>query len=122
MPTLAEHREDEFILLRCSGRITVAGVAGFHQEIDQSIAGSDKNIVLDLADVTYIDSMGIGELATAYRKLQEQGRGLTIVNVPRPIRDLLSIVRLDTVFEIYRDVDEAATAMKSRQALSRRPV
>ncbi len=112
MPTLAERRGDAFVLLQCSGRITIdGGVADFREKVDDVISRGGKNVVVDLARVTYIDSMGIGELADAYRRLKDLDGTLKMVSVSSPIRDLLRIVRLDTVFEIYRDVDEAVSTL-----------
>ncbi len=69
-----------------------------------------KQLVLNLADVTYIDSVGIGELVGTYTTMTRQGGRLKLLNVPKRIHDLLVITKLLTVFETFNTETEAVRA------------
>jgi anti-sigma B factor antagonist len=69
-----------------------------------------KNLLLNLADVNYVDSAGLGAIVHAYATVKNQGGNLKLLNLTKRIRDLLSITKLLTVFESY---DNEAEALKS---------
>jgi anti-sigma B factor antagonist len=74
------------------------------------IGRGQKKILLNLGDVTYIDSSGIGELVSAFTTVRNQGGELKLLNLTKKVHDLLQITKLYTVFDIK---DDEATAIKS---------
>jgi len=94
-----------------NGRITLGeGSVVLRDTVRNLLADDRKKILLNLADVTYIDSSGIGELVSAYTQVKNQGGDLKLLNLTKKVHDLLQITKLYTVFEI---ADDEAKAIKS---------
>jgi len=90
------------------GRITLGeGASSFRDTIRELVSKGEKKIVLNLGDVTYIDSSGIGELVSAFTTVTNQGGQLKLLNLTKRIQDLLQITKLYTVFEVYDDETRA---------------
>ena len=75
--------------------------------IRDQLSKGNKNILLNLADVTYIDSSGIGELVSAYTGVSKQGGALKLLNLTKKVHDLLQITKLLTVFDVHDDEAKA---------------
>ena len=73
------------------------------------LKGGGKKIILNLADVNYIDSSGIGELVSSYTTVTNQGGHLKLLNLTKKIQELLAITKLLTVFQVF-DTEQAAIA------------
>jgi anti-sigma B factor antagonist len=94
-----------------SGRITLGeGSVVLRDSIRDLIGKGNKNILLNLGDVTYIDSSGIGELVSAFTAVRREGGELKLLNLTKKVHDLLQITKLYTVFDIK---DDEATAIKA---------
>lgn len=90
------------------GRITLGeGASSFRDTIREMVAGGDKKVLLNLGDVTYVDSSGIGELVSGFTTVTNQGGQLKLLNLTKRIQDLLQITKLYTVFEVFDDEAEA---------------
>jgi anti-sigma B factor antagonist len=74
------------------------------------VGKGQKKILLNLGDVTYIDSSGIGELVSAFTAVRREGGELKLLNLTKKVHDLLQITKLYTVFDIK---DDEATAIKA---------
>ncbi|MGD0125207.1 Anti-sigma factor antagonist [Acidobacteriia bacterium SbA2] len=95
---------DSVIVIDISGRITLGeGCAQLRELIRDQLGKGNKQILLNLADVTYIDSSGIGELVSAYTAVSNQGGQLKLLNLTKKVHDLLQITKLYTVFDIHDD-------------------
>jgi anti-sigma B factor antagonist len=91
-----------------AGRITLGeGSAALRETLRDMLAKGQKNILLNLADVTYIDSSGIGELVSAFTSVSNAGGQLKLLNLNKRVKDLLQITKLYTVFEVKEDEAEA---------------
>ena len=91
-----------------SGRITLGdGSALLRKTIRGLLADERKNILLNLADVDYIDSSGIGELVSGFTAVKNQGGDLKLLQLTKKVRDLLQITKLYTVFDVYSDETSA---------------
>jgi len=102
---------DGITVLDLSGRITLGeGSVILRDTIRDLIGRGQKKILLNLGDVTYIDSSGIGELVSAFTTVRNQGGELKLLNLTKKVHDLLQITKLYTVFDIK---DDEATAIKS---------
>src|SRR5207253_3705150 len=91
-----------------SGRITLGdGSALLRKTIRGLLEEQRKKILLNLADVDYIDSSGIGELVSGFTAVKNQGGDLKLLQLTKKVRDLLQITKLFTVFDIYSDESSA---------------
>ncbi len=97
-------------ILDLSGRITLGeGSVILREQIRDLLAKGQKKILLNLGDVTYIDSSGIGELVSAFTAVKNQGGELKLLKLTKKVHDLLQITKLYTVFDI-KDDEAAAIA------------
>jgi anti-sigma B factor antagonist len=102
---------DGVTILDLSGRITLGeGSVVLRDAIRDLIAKGDKNILLNLGDVSYIDSSGIGELVSAFTSVKNNGGELKLLNLTKKVHDLLQITKLYTVFDVK---DDETTAVGS---------
>jgi anti-sigma B factor antagonist len=102
---------DGITIMDCSGRITLGeGSVQLRDAVRDLLSKGSKQILLNLGDVTYIDSSGIGELVSAFTTVRNQGGDLKLLNLTKKVHDLLQITKLYTVFEVH---DEEAAAIRS---------
>jgi anti-sigma B factor antagonist len=91
-----------------AGRITLGeGSAALRETLRDMVAKNQNKILLNLADVTYIDSSGIGELVSGYTTVTNTGGQLKLLNLNKRVKDLLQITKLYTVFEVKEDEADA---------------
>jgi len=96
-----------------SGRITLGeGSVVLRESVRDLVAKGQKKILLNLGDVTYIDSSGIGELVSAFTTVRNQGGELKLLNLTKKVHDLLQITKLYTVFDIKDDETAAVGSFK----------
>src|ERR1700678_986356 len=94
-----------------SGKITLGeGGLTLREEVHKLLDEGKKKIVLNLADVNYIDSSGLGELVSSYTSVKNSGGELKLLNLTSRVRDLLVITKLVTVFDVQ---DDEASAVSS---------
>ncbi|MEP6643267.1 MAG: STAS domain-containing protein [Acidobacteriaceae bacterium] len=102
---------DGVTIVDCSGRITLGeGSVTLRDTVRELLAKGQKKILLNLADVNYIDSSGIGELVSAYTTVRNQGGDLRLLKLTKKVHDLLQITKLYTVFDVK---DDEAAAVKA---------
>jgi len=115
MPALyATTREVGVItLVDLSGRIALGeGSALLRKTIRDLLDGGRNRIVLNLGDVNYIDSSGIGELVSGFTAVRSRGGELKLLSLTKKVHDLLQITKLFTVFDVFSD---EPTAVQSFQ-------
>ena len=94
-----------------AGRITLGeGASALRENIRGLVGKGNKKILLNLGDVSYIDSSGIGELVSGFTTATNQGGVLKLLGLTKRVKDLLQITKLYTVFEVF---DDEATAVRS---------
>jgi len=94
-----------------SGRITLGeGSTVLREAVKDLLAKGQRKILLNLGDVTYIDSSGIGELVSAFTSVRNQGGDLKLLKLTKKVHDLLQITKLYTVFDVK---DDEAAAIQS---------
>jgi len=99
---------NDVTILDLKGKITLGeGDEALKDKINSLILQNRKQILLNLADVPYIDSAGLGEIVRTYTTVSRQGGQLKLVNLTKRITDLLSITKLLTVFETFDTEPEA---------------
>ena len=102
---------DGITVVDLSGRITLGeGSVVLRDTIRDLVGKGNKKILLNLGDVTYIDSSGIGELVSAFTTVRNQGGELKLLNLTKKVHDLLQITKLYTVFDVK---DDEATAISA---------
>lgn len=108
---ISTRQVDGVTIVDCSGRITLGeGSITLRETITQLLGKGEKKILLNLGDVNYIDSSGIGELVSAFTTVRKQGGDLKLLNLTKKVHDLLLITKLYTVFDVK---DDEAVAVKS---------
>ena len=94
-----------------SGQIKLgAGSAALRDTVKDLISKGQKNILLNLGDISYIDSSGLGELISAYASVRKQGGELKLLHLTKKVQDLLQITKLYTVFQVMDDEAAAIAA------------
>jgi anti-sigma B factor antagonist len=110
---LHPRRLDDVVILDLSGRITIGeGTLIIRDHLQKFLNGGDRKFLLNLSDVDYIDSSGLGELVTAFTTVRNQGGQLKLLNLTKRVQDLLQITKLLTVFEAFNSEAEALKTMK----------
>jgi anti-sigma B factor antagonist len=91
-------------ILDLSGRIKLGEGSSLLREIVKDLLSKgQKNILLNLGDISYIDSSGIGELVSAFTSVRNQGGELKLLHLTKKVHDLLQITKLYTVFDVKDD-------------------
>lgn len=113
---IAERVVSDVVILDVKGRITLGeGDEVLKDKVNSLVNQGKKKIVLNLADVPYVDSAGLGEIVRTYTTVSRQGGSLKLLNLTKRISDLLSITKLLTVFETF-DAEKDAVASFSASA------
>jgi anti-sigma B factor antagonist len=95
---------DGVTVVDLSGRITLGeGSVVLRDTVRDLLGKGEKKLLLNLGDVTYIDSSGIGELVSAFTTVRNQGGELKLLNLTKKVHDLLQITKLYTVFDVKDD-------------------
>ncbi|HEY7912391.1 MAG TPA: STAS domain-containing protein [Blastocatellia bacterium] len=107
---IKEREAGDVTILDLSGKITIGeGSVQLRESVRKLLDQGKKKILLNLGDVSYVDSSGIGELVSSYTTTNNNGGQLKLLNLTKKIQDLLMITKLLTVFETH-DNEEAAVA------------
>lgn len=106
-------RLDDVVILDLSGRITIGeGTLILRSQIHKLLDAGEQKFLLNLADVDYIDSSGLGELVSSFTTVRNKGGQLKLLSLTRRVRDLLQITKLLTVFEAFDNEAEALKTLK----------
>jgi anti-sigma B factor antagonist len=108
MLSIVERTVGDVTVLELSGRLALSeGEAEFRQRIDQFVADRRLKLVVDMKMVTYIDSAGVGALVAKFLSVRRAGGHLKLLHMTPRSNRLMSITRLQLVFEIYESEQEA---------------
>ena len=101
---LSVRQVGDVAVIDATGRMTLGeGSSDFRDKIKELTAAGNKKILVNLADVNYIDSSGIGELVSAYTTITNTGGHLKLLGLTHRVKDLLQITKLYTVFDVHED-------------------
>jgi anti-sigma B factor antagonist len=104
----------DVVVLDVKGRITMGeGDELLKDKVNSLVNQGHKKIVLNLAEVPYIDSAGLGEIVRTYTTVSRQGGSLKLLSLTKRITDLLSITKLLTVFETFDSENEAVRSFSA---------
>lgn len=99
---------DGVTVLHLQGPITLGeGTQRLRSLIQQTLEAGKKNILLNMAEVYYVDSSGLGELITAYTTAQRQGGKLKLMKLAPRVKDLVQLTKVYRVFEVFNDEQSA---------------
>ncbi len=102
-------------LLDVSGKITLGeGTMTVRNTVRDIVKANGKKIILNLADVNYIDSSGIGELVSSYTTVTNNGGSLKLLNLTKKIQELLAITKLLTVFQVFDNEQSALASFSAK--------
>jgi anti-sigma B factor antagonist len=108
---LTTRQVGDVTVIDASGRITLGeGSTAFRDMIRDLASQGHKKVLLNLADVSYIDSSGIGEMVSGFTTVTNHGGQLKLLSLNKRVKDLLQITKLYTVFEVH---DDEAAAVRS---------
>ena len=108
---LTTRQVGDVTVVDAAGRITLGeGASTFRDLIRDLVNKGNKKILLNLSDVSYIDSSGIGEMVSGYTTVTNSGGELKLLGLSKRVKDLLQITKLYTVFEAF---DDESTAVRS---------
>ena len=101
---LTTRQVGDVTVIDVAGRITLGeGSSALREALRDLVGKNQKKILLNLGDVTYIDSSGIGELVSGFTTVTNSGGSLKLLNLNKRVKDLLQITKLYTVFEVHED-------------------
>ena len=106
MPLLVR-REDDAVVLEVVDRFDVVTAPEIKTELTNLITDGARKIVVSLAQVSFIDSSGLGALVSVHKDLEERGGALAIAEPTRQAELVLTITRLSSVLRVFSDVDAA---------------
>ncbi len=108
---LSNRQVGDVTVIDAVGRITLGEGASTFRDAIKDLAGKgNQKILLNLSEVSYIDSSGIGELVSGFTTVTNHGGQLKLIGLTKRVKDLLQITKLYTVFEVY---DDEAHAVRS---------
>ena len=105
---IVERQVQDVTILDLHGKILIGeGDDALRDAVTKLVDGGKSKILLNLADVPYVDSAGLGEIVRCYTTVSKKGGKLKLLNLTKKIQDLLSITKLLTVFETFESEPEA---------------
>ena len=107
---------DSVIIVDCYGRLVFGDETTLLREQVKGLLRTNRHIVLNLRDLTFLDSSGIGALVEIFTSAQRSGGCLKLANMSKHIRDALSITKLILVFEVFPDEFAAAASFRPQLA------
>jgi len=110
----ATHRESgKVTVVDMSGKISLGDGSALLRKLIRELLEEDRTLILlNLADVNYIDSSGIGELVSAFTTVKGRGGEMKLLSLTKKVHDLLQITRLFTVFEVFSEESQAVQSFK----------
>jgi anti-sigma B factor antagonist len=111
---IEERNVGDVVVLDLKGKVTLgAGDELLKDKVNSLVNQGHRKIILNLADVPYVDSAGLGEIVRTYTTVSRQGGSLKLLNLTKRITDLLSITKLLTVFETFDSENEAVRSFSA---------
>ena len=110
---IAERESGRVTILDLAGKVTLGdGDTLLKDKLHSLLHQGKKDVLLNLGQVSYVDSAGLGAIVSAYTTMTREGGNLKLSNVTKKLQDLLSITKLLTVFETFDNEDEAIRSYK----------
>jgi anti-sigma B factor antagonist len=114
---IEERKVGDVVVLDLKGKVMLGeGDELLKDKVSSLLNQGYKKIVLNLAEVPYIDSAGLGEIVRTFTTVSRQGGSLKLLNLTKRITDLLSITKLLTVFDTFESETEAVNSFSAAKA------
>jgi anti-sigma B factor antagonist len=105
---IEKRKKGDVVILDLKGKILIGeGIDVLRDSINNTISEQETKVLLNFAEVPYLDSTGLGEVVRSYTSIKKAGGVVKIVNLTNKVKDLLSVTKLITVFETFEDEDKA---------------
>lgn len=105
---ISERQAGDITILDLDGKITIGeGSIALRTTIRRLLEEGKKKILLNLAEIGYVDSSGIGELVSSFTTVNREGGSLKLLNLQQKVQSLMAITKLLTVFDVYEDEGDA---------------
>ncbi len=109
MLKITKEKFKDVAVLKLDGKLVIGDeVEQFRKAVSETIKEGDKKIVIDLSNLSYMDSTGLGELVRAYTTVKKANGELKLASLTEKVKDLMFMTKLLTIFENYDTVEEAA--------------
>lgn len=114
--SLKTRRVEDISILDLSGKLTIGEpVLLLRENLRSSVTDGERKFILNLGDVSYIDSSGLGELVSSYTTIRNKGGDVKLLKLTTKTRDLLQMTKLLTVFDVYDDEVKAINSLKGQK-------
>ena len=111
--TITERRLEGVVVLDLTGRITIGdGTLILRKQIQTLLDQDHRQLLLNLADVDYIDSSGLGEVVRSYTTVRNEGGNLKLLSLTTKVRDLMQITKLLTVLDVFEQESDALKSFR----------
>jgi len=110
--TISTSRTDEVLVLKLSGYLDGHTFVDLEKALDATIKAGSHRIVIDLAELTYIASAGVGVFINSQHQVRKHGGSLQLVNPAPTVREVFGILGLEAIFTIHQTVDQGVRAAK----------
>ena len=118
---ITERRDDDVLILDLEGKIRLGeGCAELRKTLRFLVENGEKKILLNLANVSYIDSSGLGELVSSYITLRKNEGEIRLIHLSKNIHELMLMTKLLTIFEVYDNEREAIESFETPSIKSAR--
>lgn len=107
MEVEVEERDERTSVLKVSGRVDLVSAGRLRRVVEEAIDGGRRSLVVDLGEVPFVDSSGVGALVGALKLTRQVGGELRIAAVAPTVRDVLRLTTVDRILRPYDTVDEA---------------
>ena len=109
---LSNRNEDGVLVVDCVGRIVFGDESGYLRDTVKQLLLENKRIILNLGEINYIDSGGLGTLVALYTSATSAGASIKLANLTKRVGDLLQVTKLLTVFDVYDSEAKALEAFR----------
>jgi len=104
------------LVVDCSGRVVFGEESASLRETVKKLLPQNPNVVMDLCEVNYSDSGGLGTVVSLYTSARNAGGSVKLAKLSKRVGELLQITKLLTIFEVFDDVEAAARSFKKASA------
>jgi anti-sigma B factor antagonist len=105
---IERRKQNGVVILDLKGKIlTGDAITEIRVTINNLVKENETKVILNLADVPYLDSTGLGEIVRSFTSIKKIGGTIKILNLTHRVKDLMTITKLITVFEAFEDEDQA---------------
>ncbi len=113
--TVKTRRVGNVAIVDLNGKVTLGENTGIlRDELKSVLAQGNKNIILNMAGVSYVDSAGLGELVGVYTTAANQGGAVKLLHLQGKMKDLMQVTKLHTIFPSFEDEQQAISSFASK--------